>query len=111
MNPFRFLTPIRSAPVARKRLHGLLESDRHLVKQTDLVVILQEELSSVLGHHVTFDGRKVRLKEIHGNAVCSVVIDIDNPMRLAVIAMAAMSPLSRRPVDAALQQRHSGPCA
>jgi cell division topological specificity factor len=92
MKLFRFLTPIRSAPVARERLGVLLESDRQVVKQSDLVAILREELSSVLGRHVTFDPGKVRVKQIRGNAVCSVVIDMGAPGRMGVIAIGATIP-------------------
>jgi cell division topological specificity factor len=92
MNLFRFLTPVRSAPVARERLGVLLEYDRHVVKQADLVAILREELSSLLGRHITFDPQKVRVKQIRGNAVCSVVVDIGTPGRIGAIAMAATLP-------------------
>jgi cell division topological specificity factor len=92
MNLFRFLTPVKSAPVARKRLGVLLEYDRHVVKQADLVAILREELASVLGRHIAFDPQKVRMKQIRGNAVCSVVVDIGAPNRMSVIAMAATLP-------------------
>ena len=41
MNPSRLLMPIRSAPKARERLRVLLDCDRRLVKQTDLIDILR----------------------------------------------------------------------
>jgi cell division topological specificity factor len=96
MNPFRFLMPIRSAPIARERLRVLVHRDRALVKQTDLVAILREEVFSLIGRH--FDASKVRVKQLHGAAVCTVVVDIESPNWAGAMAMAAISPACGRPV-------------
>jgi cell division topological specificity factor len=111
MNPFRFLTPIRSAPIARERLHVLVHRDRTLVKQTDLVAILREEVFSLIGRHVTFDASKVRVKQLHGAAVCSVVVDIESPNWAGAMAMAAISPACGRPVAGPPLERQARPCA
>jgi septum formation topological specificity factor MinE len=95
MNPFRFLTPIGSAPIARERLHVLVHRDRVLVKQTDLVAILREEVFSSIGRHVTFDASKVRVKQLHGAAICTVVVDFGSPNWTGAMAMAAISPRMR----------------
>ena len=79
MNLFGFFTPIRSAPIARKRLHILLDADRGLSKQSDLIARLREEIFSRIGRHVTFDPDTVRLRKVNGAAVCTVVIDVELP--------------------------------
>lgn len=81
MNPFRFLTPIRSAPKARERLHVLLDYERRVVNQTDLAKILRDEIFVVVGRHFTFDPTKVQVREVHGAAVSTVVVDIEIPNR------------------------------
>ena len=45
MRMFSFLRPVSSAPVARERLQILLEYERNLVSQTDLIAVLREEFS------------------------------------------------------------------
>jgi septum formation topological specificity factor MinE len=79
MNLFRFFTPIRSAPVARKRLLILLDADHGLSKQSDLIARLREEIFSRIGRHVTFDPDTVRVRKVNGSAVCTVVIDVELP--------------------------------
>lgn len=79
MNPFRLLTPIRSAPKARERLHVLLNYERRVVNQTDLVKVLREEIFVVVGRHLTFDPDKVQVREVRGAAVSTVVVDIEIP--------------------------------
>jgi cell division topological specificity factor MinE len=98
MRLFSFFTPIKSAPVARKRLHILLDADRSLNKQSDLVAILREEIFSRIGRHVTFDPSTVRVREVNGAAVCTLVIDVEMPERFQSTAMAAISSASGRPV-------------
>jgi cell division topological specificity factor MinE len=79
MNLFTFFSPIRSAPVARKRLLILLDADRGLSKQSDLIARLREEIFSRIGRHVTFDPDTVRVRKVNGAAVCTVVIDVELP--------------------------------
>ena len=79
MNLFSFFTPIRSAPIARKRLLILLDADRGLSKPSDLIARLREEIFSRVGRHVTFDPDTVRVRKVNGAAVCTVVIDIEMP--------------------------------
>jgi septum formation topological specificity factor MinE len=89
MKLFSFFTPIRSAPIARKRLHILLDADRRLNEQSDLIAILREEIFSRIGRHVTFDPGTVRVQEVNGTAVCTVVIDVEMPKPIRSTAMAA----------------------
>jgi septum formation topological specificity factor MinE len=104
MRWFSFFTPIKSAPVARKRLHILLDADRSLHKQSDLVALLREEIFSRIGRHVTFDPSTVRVREVNGAAVCTLVIDVEMPERFQSTAMAAISPARGRPVTAHSKQ-------
>ena len=53
MRLFRFLRPVSSAPVARERLQILLEYERRLVSQSDLIAVLREEILAVISRHVT----------------------------------------------------------
>ena len=79
MRLLSFFTPIRSAPIARKRLHILLDADRGLSKTSDLIPRLREEIFSRIGRHVTFDPDTVRVRKVNGAAVCTMVIDIEMP--------------------------------
>jgi cell division topological specificity factor len=108
MKLFSFFTPIKSAPVARKRLHILLDADRSLNKQSDLVAILREEIFSLIGRHVTFDPTTVRVREVNGAAVCTLVIDIEMPERFRSTAMVAISPAIDRPVAAHFKPNSAG---
>jgi septum formation topological specificity factor MinE len=103
MRLFSFLTPIKSAPVARKRLHILLDADRSLNKQSDLVAILREEISRI-GRHVTFDPSTVRVREVNGAAVCTLVIDVEMPERFQSTAVAVIRSAGGRPVPAHAKQ-------
>jgi cell division topological specificity factor MinE len=98
MNLFSFFAPIRSAPVARKRLHILLDADRSLNKQSDLVAILRDEIFARFGRYVTFDPRTVRVREVNGAAVCTLVIDLEMPERFKSAAMAAIGSVRGRQV-------------
>jgi cell division topological specificity factor len=79
MKLFRLLRPISSAPVARDRLQLLLEYERNLVSQTDLVTVLREQILAVVGRHVTVDPDQVQI-EVDRGAECSVLaLDIAIP--------------------------------
>jgi cell division topological specificity factor MinE len=98
MNLFGFFKPIRSAPVARKRLHILLDADRSLNKKSDLIAILRDEIFSRIGCYVAFDPSTVEVKEVNGAAVCTLVIDLEMPKRFRTTAMQTISPARGRPV-------------
>jgi cell division topological specificity factor MinE len=87
MNLLSFFKPIRSAPVARKRLHILLDADRSLNKKADLIAILREEIFPRVGCYVAFDPSTVQVKEVNGAAVCTLVIDLEMPKRFKMTAM------------------------
>ena len=88
MRLFRFLRPIRSAPVARERLQILLEYERNLVSQTDLIAVLREEILAVVGRHVTIDPDKdqIRVDRSAELSIIAVGIQIPNETRMAAAA-------------------------
>jgi len=69
----------RSAPVARERLRILLEYERALVGQKDLMHVLREEILAVIGRHVPIDPEKVMVKLDRGATVSTLEIDIEVP--------------------------------
>ena len=88
MRLFRFLRPVSSAPVARERLQILLEYERNLVSQTDLIAVLREEILAVVGRHVTIDRDKVQIR-VDRRAELSILavgIQIPNETRMAAAA-------------------------
>ena len=86
MRLFRFLRPISSAPVARERLQILLEYERNLVRQTDLIAVLREEILAVVSRHVTIDHDRVQIK-VERQAESSIFdIEIDIPDETLVTA-------------------------
>jgi cell division topological specificity factor len=62
MKFLRFLRPISSAPVARERLQILLEYERGLASETDLISVLHEEILAVVARHVKVDPDQVQIK-------------------------------------------------
>jgi cell division topological specificity factor len=81
MKLFRFLRPISSAPVARERLQILLEYERRLVNQTDLLAVLREEILAVVGRHVTVDPDKAKVWVDRGQRVSMLVVGMEVPNR------------------------------
>ena len=90
MRLFRFLRPKSSAPVARERLQILLEYERNLVGQTDLIAVLREEILAVVGRHVTIDPDKVQIREDRGAefSILALNIQIPNKTRMTATARA-----------------------
>jgi cell division topological specificity factor len=75
-----------SAPIARERLRILLEYERALAGQRDLIHVLREEILAVISRHVPIDPEKVMVKVDRGATVSTLEIDIEVPnvgMRLA----------------------------
>jgi cell division topological specificity factor len=79
MRLFSFLQPISSAPVARERLQILLEYERNLVSQTDLIAVLREEILAVVRRHVTIDPDKVQISMDRGAKFSTMAVDIEIP--------------------------------
>ena len=87
MRLFRFLRPIRSAPVARERLQILLEYERNLVSQTDLIAVLREEILAVVGRHVNIDPDKVQISVDRGAKFSILAVDIQIPNKTRKVAV------------------------
>lgn len=86
MNIFRLARRRSSAPIARERLRILLEHERAMSGQGDLMLVLREEILAVIGRHVSIDPEKVMVKVDRGATVSTLEIDIEVPnvgMRLA----------------------------
>ena len=88
MRLFRFLRPKSSAPVARERLQILLEYERNLVGQTDLIAVLREEILAVVGRHVTIDRDKVQIRVDRGAELSILAVGIQSPNETRMTAAA-----------------------
>jgi cell division topological specificity factor len=86
MSFFDFVKRRGSAPVARERLQILLEYERCLTGQTDLVAVLRDEILAVVERHVVVNREKVRVRvERRGEAISilRVGVEIPNARRIA----------------------------
>ena len=68
-----------SAPVARERLQILLAHERGLRGQPDLLMLLREEILSVVSRHVALDPEKVMVRMERGRNVSTLEVDIELP--------------------------------
>ena len=87
MRMFSFLRPVSSAPVARERLQILLEYERNLVSQTDLIAVLREEILAVVSRHVTVDPDKVQISVDRGSKFSILAVDIQIPNKTRKVAV------------------------
>ena len=86
MRLFRFLRTIRSAPVARERLQILLAYERSLVRHTDLITVLRDDILAAVGRHIVIDHDRVQIK-VERQAESSIFeIEIDIPNETLVTA-------------------------
>ena len=79
MRLFRFLRPVSSAPVARQRLQILLDYERNLVSQTDIIALLHQEVLAVIGRYVAIDQDQVQIKVDRGADSAIITVDIEIP--------------------------------
>jgi cell division topological specificity factor len=86
MKLFRFLRPVSSAPVARERLHILLEYERTMVNQTALITTLREEILAAVARHVTIDPENVHLSIDRGVGFSTLAVGIQIPNRASAAA-------------------------
>jgi cell division topological specificity factor len=86
MRFFKFMRRRAPASVARERLRILLEYERSLVTQTNLVAVLREEILAVVSRHVAIDRNKVQVSLDRGPAVSLLAVDIEIPNRTTVLA-------------------------
>ena len=76
---FNFARRRNSAPVARERLQILLEYERRIVSQSDLVAVLRQEILAVVSRHVSVDPEKVQVKVDRGAKVSMLEVDVEFP--------------------------------
>jgi cell division topological specificity factor len=81
MKIFRFLRPVSSAPVARERLQILLEYERTMVNQTELITRLREEILGVVARHVSIDPDRVHISIDRGVGFSTLAVGIQIPNR------------------------------
>lgn len=79
MSLFGFLGKRSTAPVARERLQILLAHERAVGGDSDLAVILREEILKVIARHMPLDRDKVQVKLDRDGAVSTLEIDIELP--------------------------------
>jgi cell division topological specificity factor len=79
MNIFGFIKRRSTAPVARERLQILLEYERRLVGQSDLIAVLRDEIVAVVERHVVVDRDKVQVRVDRGVAVSILGVDVEIP--------------------------------
>ena len=68
-----------TAPIARERLQILLAHERGLRGQPDLLMLLREEILSVVSRHVALDPEKVMVRMERGRNVSTLEVDIELP--------------------------------
>jgi cell division topological specificity factor len=79
MSMFNLFRRASSAPVARERLQILLAHERGVRGQSDLLVILREEILAVIEKHVPIARDNVQIKMDRGEAVSLLEIDVEVP--------------------------------
>ena len=79
MRFFNFGRRRNSAPVARERLQILLEYERRIISQSDLVAVLRQEILAVVSRHVSVDPEKVQVKVDRGAKVSTLEVDVEFP--------------------------------
>jgi cell division topological specificity factor len=70
-----------SAPVARERLQILLAHERGARGQSDLLMLLREEILAAVSRHVTLDPDKVIVRMERGKDISTLEVDIEVPNR------------------------------
>ena len=70
---------VASAGIARERLQILLAHERGMRGQPDLLMLLREEILSVVSRHVALDPEKVMVRMERGRNVSTLEVDIELP--------------------------------
>lgn len=78
---FGFMRRRASAPVARERLQILLEYERSMDSQVDLIAVLRQEILAVVSRHVNVDPDRVQVSVDRGHDVSTLAVDIEIPNR------------------------------
>ena len=77
-----------TAPVARERLQVLLSHERTVASESDLVVVLREEILAVIARRVRVEFDNVDVRMNCGEAVSTLTVDIEIPATLDAFASA-----------------------
>jgi cell division topological specificity factor len=88
MNIFKLFRRDGSAPVARERLQILLAHERKAIGQPDLLDVLREEIIAVVARHISVDPDKVQIIMDRGEPVSTLVVDIEIPNEVGMLATA-----------------------
>jgi cell division topological specificity factor len=91
MSLLALFRPVSSALVARKRLQALRDYERNLVRHTDLVSILREDILTAIGRHVTFESVSVQIKVERDTDSSVFAIHITIPNKSLVAASLSVS--------------------
>ena len=75
----RIFTKRESAPVASARLKLLLEHERAVIGQTDLVSVLKTEMLAVIDRHVPVRSNRVRIRADKNPQSSRIRVDIELP--------------------------------
>ncbi len=71
-----------TAPVARERLQVLLSHERTVASESDLVVVLREEILAVIARRVKVEFDNVDVRMNCGEVVSTLTVDIEIPATL-----------------------------
>lgn len=69
-----------TAPVARERLQVLLAHERTVAGESDLVVVLREEILTVIARRVKVEFDNVDVRMNCGESVSTLTVDIEIPV-------------------------------
>jgi cell division topological specificity factor len=79
MNVFNLFQPRETARVARERLKILLSHERVARGQSDLLVILQEEILAAISKHVIVERDHIQVRMDRGETVSALEINVEIP--------------------------------
>lgn len=81
MSLLQFFRKKTSAPVARERLQIILAHERSNSSNSDLLIILREEILAVIAKHMPVERDKVNVSMERGDGVSVLEVDVELPMR------------------------------
>jgi cell division topological specificity factor len=68
-----------TASVARERLQILLAHERGMRGQSDLLMLLRDEILAAVSRHVALDPEKVIVRMERGRSVSTLEVDVELP--------------------------------
>jgi len=79
MSMFGFFRRSGTAPVARERLQILLAHERTVASESDLVVVLREEILAVIARRVAVEPENVNVSMHCDDVISTLTVDIEIP--------------------------------